>query len=147
MVWRQILQRLADETNARKRDRILNACACVISDVYYGYKRIASPRSWSTLPNADQSHVLEPFSSLYNSETDAPLDCAACADSISQLPVNISRWSNELRHKLASFVLILHSTANRTRRWATYPSDEPQAGCVGVCVFRMLLVLGLAGTI
>jgi hypothetical protein len=105
-VWRQILPGLEAESNARKRQKILAARADVISDVYNEYKRMASPRSWPTLPNADQSLLLEPFLSLYNSVSDAPLDRAACADSISQLPASISRWSDEFRHKLASLVPI-----------------------------------------
>ena len=103
IVWRQILPRLEAESNARKRRGILANRAGVIPDVYNEYKRMASPRSWPTLPNANQILLLEPFLSLYNSVSDAPLDRAAC---ISQLPATISRWSDELRHKLASLVPI-----------------------------------------
>lgn len=106
IVWRQILPRVEDECNARKRKKVLAARVDVISDVYKEYKRMASPRSWPTLPNFDQSLLLEPFLSLYNSISDAPLDRAVCVDSTSQLTASISRWSDEFRHNLASLVPI-----------------------------------------
>jgi hypothetical protein len=76
----------------------------MIREVYDEYKRTIDPRSWARLPASEQILLSEPFRSWHNGTSD--LDPATRADCISQLPMIISKWRDELRNKLASSVPI-----------------------------------------
>ena len=97
--------------NAQKRNRleserqvVLNARAVVVSYVYDEYKMSLSPRSWPHLPSFERILHSEPFWSLYNNPSGAPLDPASFASGKSQLPTIISAWRDELKDKLTRLV-------------------------------------------
>jgi hypothetical protein len=114
-VWRDILPRLEDVVNRRKRARLerernelLGTRAQIISLAYDGYKKTLSPRSWAHVPAFQFILLSDPFWNLYNDPSDDPLDPATCADGISQLPMIISAWTDELRNTLTCSVPVQH---------------------------------------
>jgi hypothetical protein len=127
VVWRQILPWLEDVVNTQKsvrleseRQAVLNARSLIISNVYDEYKRTLEPGSWAHLPATRKILLSEPFWSLYNNTSNAPLDPATCADGISQLPTIISKWRDELLDNLASSVPIFLDRSIHVQ-----PEDRP----------------------